>query len=467
MGEGQGWVGWGVSLGRGSLGKTVGVCTVRERRWGVGKVVVMRGGKDKSEREESVGGSPPTVVVAAVSVLATTVGLLLLQHPLPQNLTGVTKGSIAVVTLIATLVILTTASSKSEKSSTVNKAVDRVSSPSSITSCYEANGPFGCPITTAFFMLLTDLTFPLLTTQQIPPTETVSPTTTTQTDDKLTASPAVEIVPQAEEAGVADSIPTEKQETKEQGTLQPLDPSPVVNFVNTTSEVTTNATDEEHHPQLEEVRSSDTVVEDADVEKNSMTGYVEAERVAPDASSNTVSIATDETTLEEVRLSDPVVEDADVEKNSMTGYVEAESVAPEASSNNVPMATDETNGIEAFVDTVATTEDSITMDTAPEIFSEIEAETSEADNNLVEKIEPEKVQEKQTREGSTVKIKVFGVGGGGGNAVNRMMGEELDGIEYCIMNTDIQALGKTKAETLVLGMALTRGLGAGGRSPVY
>ena len=61
------------------------------------------------------------------------------------------------------------------------------------------------------------------------------------------------------------------------------------------------------------------------------------------------------------------------------------------------------------------------------------------------------------------KIKVVGVGGGGGNAVNRMIDSRLGGIQFIATNTDLQALRKCRAETkLQLGPALTRGLGAGG-----
>jgi cell division protein FtsZ len=60
------------------------------------------------------------------------------------------------------------------------------------------------------------------------------------------------------------------------------------------------------------------------------------------------------------------------------------------------------------------------------------------------------------------KIKVIGVGGGGGNAVNRMIAANLRGIEFIAANTDIQALAKCKAATrLQLGSQITRGLGAG------
>lgn len=64
-------------------------------------------------------------------------------------------------------------------------------------------------------------------------------------------------------------------------------------------------------------------------------------------------------------------------------------------------------------------------------------------------------------------IKVVGVGGGGGNAVNRMINEGLGGIEFIAVNTDNQALMLSKAKTRVrIGDKLTRGLGAGGNPEV-
>ena len=61
------------------------------------------------------------------------------------------------------------------------------------------------------------------------------------------------------------------------------------------------------------------------------------------------------------------------------------------------------------------------------------------------------------------RIKVIGVGGGGGNAVNRMIDSQLGGIEFIAANTDLQALRKCRAPgKLQLGPTLTRGLGAGG-----
>lgn len=64
-------------------------------------------------------------------------------------------------------------------------------------------------------------------------------------------------------------------------------------------------------------------------------------------------------------------------------------------------------------------------------------------------------------------IKVIGVGGGGGNAINRMIDEGVSGVEFIAANTDVQALSSTKAETVIqLGPKLTRGLGAGGQPEV-
>ncbi|MBO4107367.1 cell division protein FtsZ [Streptococcus suis] len=64
-------------------------------------------------------------------------------------------------------------------------------------------------------------------------------------------------------------------------------------------------------------------------------------------------------------------------------------------------------------------------------------------------------------------IKVIGVGGGGGNAINRMIEEGLAGVEFIAANTDVQALSSSKAETVIqLGPKLTRGLGAGGQPEV-
>jgi cell division protein FtsZ len=65
------------------------------------------------------------------------------------------------------------------------------------------------------------------------------------------------------------------------------------------------------------------------------------------------------------------------------------------------------------------------------------------------------------------KIKVIGVGGGGGNAVNRMIAAKLEGVEFIVANTDVQALQLSQAPVkLQLGVKLTSGLGAGANPDV-
>ncbi|HEX6503265.1 MAG TPA: cell division protein FtsZ [Terriglobales bacterium] len=65
------------------------------------------------------------------------------------------------------------------------------------------------------------------------------------------------------------------------------------------------------------------------------------------------------------------------------------------------------------------------------------------------------------------KIKVIGVGGGGGNAVNRMIESGLEGIEFVVANTDLQALRMSRAPVKIqLGVKLTSGLGAGANPEV-
>src|SRR5512132_3955340 len=60
------------------------------------------------------------------------------------------------------------------------------------------------------------------------------------------------------------------------------------------------------------------------------------------------------------------------------------------------------------------------------------------------------------------RIKVIGIGGGGGNAVNRMIDAGIEGIEFLVANTDLQALKRSKAPIKIqLGSRLTKGLGAG------
>ena len=60
-------------------------------------------------------------------------------------------------------------------------------------------------------------------------------------------------------------------------------------------------------------------------------------------------------------------------------------------------------------------------------------------------------------------IKVFGVGGGGSNAVNRMVHDGVQGVTFYICNTDVQVMKNSPCENrIVLGKDTTKGLGAGG-----
>jgi cell division protein FtsZ len=65
------------------------------------------------------------------------------------------------------------------------------------------------------------------------------------------------------------------------------------------------------------------------------------------------------------------------------------------------------------------------------------------------------------------RMKVVGVGGGGGNAVNRMIEEDLEGVDFISVNTDAQVLKLSKADVRIqIGHKLTRGLGAGARPEI-
>jgi cell division protein FtsZ len=85
-----------------------------------------------------------------------------------------------------------------------------------------------------------------------------------------------------------------------------------------------------------------------------------------------------------------------------------------------------------------------------------------------QKLQPDTYKEEEAMHASPkmesfARIKVVGVGGGGSNAVNRMIEEGLSGIEFVAVNTDAQALLLSNAQTRVrIGDKLTRGLGAGG-----
>ncbi len=70
--------------------------------------------------------------------------------------------------------------------------------------------------------------------------------------------------------------------------------------------------------------------------------------------------------------------------------------------------------------------------------------------------------ELDTKQQYGAKIRIVGIGGGGSNAVNSMINKGLEGVEFCVLNTDVQALEKSAAPfKLQIGKNLTRGLGAG------
>ena len=73
----------------------------------------------------------------------------------------------------------------------------------------------------------------------------------------------------------------------------------------------------------------------------------------------------------------------------------------------------------------------------------------------------------QPVQSDTPNIKVIGIGGGGGNAINRMVDAGVSGVEFIAANTDLQDLNKSKAAfKLQLGRSSTRGLGAGAKPEV-
>jgi len=65
------------------------------------------------------------------------------------------------------------------------------------------------------------------------------------------------------------------------------------------------------------------------------------------------------------------------------------------------------------------------------------------------------------------KIKIVGIGGGGGNAINRMIETNIEGVEFIAINTDLQALNSNSAQTKIqIGSQLTKGLGSGGKPDI-
>jgi cell division protein FtsZ len=87
----------------------------------------------------------------------------------------------------------------------------------------------------------------------------------------------------------------------------------------------------------------------------------------------------------------------------------------------------------------------------------------EVDMDSTKKQHPPQDSSEQPGKQPFARIKVIGVGGGGSNAVNRMIETGIQGVEFIAVNTDAQALMLAKANTHVrLGEKITRGLGAGG-----
>jgi len=70
-------------------------------------------------------------------------------------------------------------------------------------------------------------------------------------------------------------------------------------------------------------------------------------------------------------------------------------------------------------------------------------------------------------DGPGAKIKVIGLGGGGGNAINRMIETGIKGVEFIAVNTDLQALNNNRSRIKIqIGSKLTKGLGSGGRADI-
>ncbi len=94
----------------------------------------------------------------------------------------------------------------------------------------------------------------------------------------------------------------------------------------------------------------------------------------------------------------------------------------------------------------------------PDIFGRKDVESIQSSDNY---------EQTPSSTVSPAKIKVIGVGGGGGNAVNRMIKNGLTGVEFWLMNTDLQILNTSTCKNRIqLGAKLTNGLGAGGEPQI-
>jgi cell division protein FtsZ len=94
---------------------------------------------------------------------------------------------------------------------------------------------------------------------------------------------------------------------------------------------------------------------------------------------------------------------------------------------------------------------------------DFESESNESGAPLGFQVREEPLSRRTVRYDGLPQIKVVGVGGGGCNAINRMIQESIEGVEFIAVNTDGQALENCEAETRIrIGDRVTRGLGVGG-----
>jgi cell division protein FtsZ len=97
-----------------------------------------------------------------------------------------------------------------------------------------------------------------------------------------------------------------------------------------------------------------------------------------------------------------------------------------------------------------------------EVFEDLFKRSSRAPNGENNGVTFMKFQFIEEKKGHTARIKVVGVGGAGGNAINNMIAAKLKGVEFFSANTDIQSLERSAcSHKIQLGVSLTKGLGAG------
>ena len=102
-------------------------------------------------------------------------------------------------------------------------------------------------------------------------------------------------------------------------------------------------------------------------------------------------------------------------------------------------------------------------------FLDLHPEVSMLRKDNVSGTTTENLEDESSSNYNEAKIKVIGVGGGGSNAVNRMIESSMQGVEFWIVNTDVQAMKMSPVypeNRLQIGQELTRGLGAGGNPEI-